>query len=453
MYRTNRISMKNQVAICILVLLVAALLTACKDEEFEAATIEVLRPAEYTTRTTTPLEYVTCATEDVSLSAEKDLDTTQVGAHTVEITLEKGRNSRTEEVEILVKDTMPPRIELKSAEATIEMGEDFDPLKLVANVSDPVDGDLESVREQPKPMGTVPGEEVFYDEGWYVVSGDSDFTKPGTYKAVIEAENKHGNKAEETISVKVTDPLEGVTLSPSTSVLEYSKKPTDPVKLVTCSVKDAEVTAGQLDLSKVGKVTVEYTIKKGASTHTQKVEYEVRDTKSPTIALKADELAVDFGASFDPYANVASVTDEVDGALTRVDAEPTANGDGWYTVTGSYDTKVPSKYFFTVIASDRNGNRVTKEYSLVVKDQPVAATAPKNTQAAGSGVEDSPTVEEASTEASSAQDYVLNTNTFKFHYPRCRHVNTIYDENRQDVHMTREEILAQGYVPCAHCNP
>jgi len=52
-----------------------------------------------------------------------------------------------------------------------------------------------------------------------------------------------------------------------------------------------------------------------------------------------------------------------------------------------------------------------------------------------------------------ARAYVLNTNTMKFHYPSCSSASDIYPENRQDVTLTRQEIIDMGYVPCKRCNP
>lgn len=65
-----------------------------------------------------------------------------------------------------------------------------------------------------------------------------------------------------------------------------------------------------------------------------------------------------------------------------------------------------------------------------------------------------PVVEEAPAPAqSSAQPYVLNTNSHKFHYPGCKSVKKMKDSNRCDVTSTREEIISQGYDPCKNCNP
>lgn len=49
--------------------------------------------------------------------------------------------------------------------------------------------------------------------------------------------------------------------------------------------------------------------------------------------------------------------------------------------------------------------------------------------------------------------YVLNSNTKKFHYPTCNSVYDIKAKNRQDVTLTREEIIEMGYVPCKRCHP
>lgn len=49
--------------------------------------------------------------------------------------------------------------------------------------------------------------------------------------------------------------------------------------------------------------------------------------------------------------------------------------------------------------------------------------------------------------------YVVNKNTGKFHYPSCSSVPKIKAKNRMDTNQTRDELIAQGYVPCKNCNP
>lgn len=51
------------------------------------------------------------------------------------------------------------------------------------------------------------------------------------------------------------------------------------------------------------------------------------------------------------------------------------------------------------------------------------------------------------------RDYVLNTNTKKFHYPSCSSADDIKSKNRKDVVATRESLIAQRYEPCGRCDP
>ncbi len=63
---------------------------------------------------------------------------------------------------------------------------------------------------------------------------------------------------------------------------------------------------------------------------------------------------------------------------------------------------------------------------------------------------------QASTSASTGSkkhQYILNTNTRKFHYPDCKSVKQMKEKNKKSYTGTREEIIAMGYVPCKNCNP
>ena len=50
-------------------------------------------------------------------------------------------------------------------------------------------------------------------------------------------------------------------------------------------------------------------------------------------------------------------------------------------------------------------------------------------------------------------DYVLNTNTKKFHYPTCNSVRQMKDKNKAYFVGTREEVIARGYDSCGNCHP
>ena len=50
-------------------------------------------------------------------------------------------------------------------------------------------------------------------------------------------------------------------------------------------------------------------------------------------------------------------------------------------------------------------------------------------------------------------DYVLNTNTKKFHYPSCSSVKKMSEKNKAYHTGTRDEVIAMGYDPCGNCHP
>ena len=50
-------------------------------------------------------------------------------------------------------------------------------------------------------------------------------------------------------------------------------------------------------------------------------------------------------------------------------------------------------------------------------------------------------------------EYVLNTDTYKFHYPDYASVYQMKDKNREYVTASREEIMSWGYSPCGNCHP
>jgi len=58
----------------------------------------------------------------------------------------------------------------------------------------------------------------------------------------------------------------------------------------------------------------------------------------------------------------------------------------------------------------------------------------------------------ADTEAG-VQDYVLNKNSRKFHYPTCSSVNQISDKNKEYFTGTRDELEKMNYSPCGSCRP
>lgn len=236
-------------------------------------------------------------------------------------------------------------------------------------------------------------------------------------------------------------------LKQNTEYLEYSDKSTDPLGLVTCDDDEVVVTSptSEVALDAVGELSVVYRLEReGADAADVAVSFVVRDTKPPKIELVADELEIDQGEALDIRSNIASVADPVDGSLAYVDSEPDKISDtgrqydqGWYTVATNLDTGVAGAFYVKVTACDIHGNRVEKEYKIVVNE----VTQPEPAVPA-----EEPT--------RNTQRYILNTNTHKFHNPSCSSVNQMSEKNKWDTdEYTREEIIEMGYDPCKRCSP
>lgn len=64
-----------------------------------------------------------------------------------------------------------------------------------------------------------------------------------------------------------------------------------------------------------------------------------------------------------------------------------------------------------------------------------------------------PDMQVSSETGNKTSEYVLNTNTNKFHKSSCESVQKMSEKNKKVCHNTKEEMIAQGYEPCKSCNP
>lgn len=51
------------------------------------------------------------------------------------------------------------------------------------------------------------------------------------------------------------------------------------------------------------------------------------------------------------------------------------------------------------------------------------------------------------------KEYIVNTNTKKFHNPSCSSVKDTSAKNRKEVTESRDTLVQQGYEPCGKCKP
>lgn len=129
----------------------------------------------------------------------------------------------------------------------------------------------------------------------------------------------------------------------------------------TSELGEGEYTVSEFDSSTAGEKTITVTYAADTSlTATLKVtvkEAEPVDTVPPVIS-GADDVAVEFGASFDPMAGV-KVVDDVDGDVT-----------GAVKVSGdTVDTSKPGAYTLVYTVSDAAGNEASVTRVATVKEK------------------------------------------------------------------------------------
>ena len=106
-----------------------------------------------------------------------------------------------------------------------------------------------------------------------------------------------------------------------------------------------------------------------------------------------------------------------------------------------------------VVIDYGTGESMLEEDATPLPDVSGAESAPDTaSEGAGAG-EASEKGATGSAEGKGTTEYVLNTNSRKFHLPSCSSVGQMSPKNREDVEDTRENLIANGYDPCKRCNP
>ena len=106
-----------------------------------------------------------------------------------------------------------------------------------------------------------------------------------------------------------------------------------------------------------------------------------------------------------------------------------------------------------VVIDYGTGESMLEEDATPLPDVAGAESAPDTaSEGAGAG-EASEKGATGSAEGKGTTEYVLNTNSKKFHLPSCSSADQMSPKNREDVEDTRENLIAKGYDPCKRCNP
>lgn len=106
-----------------------------------------------------------------------------------------------------------------------------------------------------------------------------------------------------------------------------------------------------------------------------------------------------------------------------------------------------------VVIDYGTGESMLEEDATPLPDVSGAESAPDTASEGTDAGEASEKGATGSNESKGVAEYVLNTNSKKFHLPSCSSVDQMSPKNREDVEDTRENLIANGYDPCKRCNP
>lgn len=111
----------------------------------------------------------------------------------------------------------------------------------------------------------------------------------------------------------------------------------------------------------------------------------------------------------------------------------------------------------TVYRTDLNGDVVAVSDGKTVTITTEKSASNEDIMTPGGNVQE-PIVttqpeQEDDPEPDAGVDYVLNTNSKKFHYPSCSSVDDMKESNKQYYTGSRDDLIASGYSPCGRCHP
>ncbi len=115
--------------------------------------------------------------------------------------------------------------------------------------------------------------------------------------------------------------------------------------------------------------------------------------------------------------------------------------------TEPVETDLPETESIETEASETDGLETEASESVPVETD-AQETKPIETAA--------PETESVETDTpASNPTYILNINpsSLRFHYPSCKSVDKMKEENKKLFYGTREEAISMGYIPCGNCNP
>lgn len=111
----------------------------------------------------------------------------------------------------------------------------------------------------------------------------------------------------------------------------------------------------------------------------------------------------------------------------------------------------------TVYRTDLNGDVYVTSDGTTVSISTDKSVSEEEIMTPGGGNHVTPPVvtnpDSEESQPAAGTDYIVNTNTGKFHYPSCGSVKKMKESNKMYYNGTRDELISQGYDPCGNCHP
>ena len=283
-------------------------------------------------------------TEINDSSYQKD----QIGTYNVKVTVKDAfNNETTKNVKVKVVDNEAPVLTSANDDGyviNVEANSNND-LKQYIKATDNVDGDVSEFISFDKELDTTQlGEQVI--NATVEDNAGNVATKPFTFNVgdtvAPEMNLKNGN-----ITVNYGDAFD---INNYVEVKDnYDANPVVSV--------EGNVDTTKMDETQSIKVTA--TDSSGNKTENT-YDVNVADLTGPAITLKADEVNVNYGSSFDPKSNLASAIDNKDGDVT-----------GNVSITGTVNTSKSGSYRVYYRVSDSAGNQSEASAKINVSAAPV----------------------------------------------------------------------------------
>ena len=137
--------------------------------------------------------------------------------------------------------------------------------------------------------------------------------------------------------------------------------------LVSSHIGDLSIDK-EIDTYTTGTQKIIYTLSKTENRCKQTIkrdyetDIEVKDTKPPVLELKEDTVYIYTNSDYDPKDNISDAYDIIDGKIEDI------------SIQGDYDLSKSGSYDLIASATDKNGLKSEKPFTLIVRNRAVSGS-------------------------------------------------------------------------------